>query len=310
MPSPSSQLDPVEVDDHAPKAEMSGSQAVDAADFRQSHPHQAGNTDDPNLTSSPESLSPESPGRESSPQGLGFWGLVQEDIACVFDRDPAARNRWEVILTYPGVHALFLHRIAHQLWRRGWRFAARWLSAWARGWTLIEIHPAAQIGRRFFIDHGCGVVIGETAQVGDDVTLYHGVTLGGTSWDQGKRHPTLGHGVIVGTGAKVLGPVVIGQGARIGANAVVFQDIPAAMTVVGIPGRVVLPPHRRRTPVHGIDLDHHLMPDPVGKAIERLLSRIEDLEAEVEQLRTQGMPGSLESEDLPHGDPEAEQLHL
>lgn len=215
----------------------------------------------------------------------GFWALIWEDIACVFERDPAARNRLEVILTYPGIHALFLHRVAHRWWRWGWRFAARWLSAWARGWTLIEIHPAAQIGRRFFIDHGCGVVIGETAEVGHDVTLYHGVTLGGTSWDQGKRHPTLENGVIVGTGAKVLGPVRIGQGSRIGANAVVIQDIPPGMTVVGIPGRVVLPPDRRRIPAHGIDLDHHLMPDPVGKAIESLLSRIHDLEEEVQRLR-------------------------
>lgn len=228
---------------------------------------------------------------------LGFWQLVGEDIDCVFDRDPAARSWWEVVLTYPGIHALFVHRIAHRMWQRRWQFGARWLSAWVRSWTLIEIHPAAQIGRRFFIDHGCGVVIGETAQVGDDVTLYHGVTLGGTSWDQGKRHPTLEDGVIVGTGAKVLGPVVIGRGARIGANAVVIQDIPAAMTVVGIPGRVVLPLHRRRTPDHGIDLDHHLMPDPVGKAIERLLGRIQDLEAQVEALKAQKDPvESRESE--------------
>ncbi|MEN9232019.1 MAG: serine O-acetyltransferase [Thermostichus sp. DG02_5_bins_236] len=217
-------------------------------------------------------------------QNLGFWKQVGEDIDCVFDRDPAARNRWEVICTYPGVHAIFLHRIAHRLWKRRWFFLARLLSFFGRSFTLIEIHPAAQIGRRFFIDHGCGVVIGETAEIGDDVTLYHGVTLGGTSWNKGKRHPTLENGVIVGTGAKILGPVRIGQGARIGANAVVIQDVAAEMTVVGIPGRAVIPPHQRHIPAHGIDLDHHLMPDPVGRAIERLLHRIQDLEAQVARL--------------------------
>ncbi|MFS8855669.1 serine O-acetyltransferase [Synechococcus sp. H55.2] len=215
---------------------------------------------------------------------LGFWQQFWEDVDCVFERDPAARNRWEVIFTYPGVHALFLHRIAHWLWKRRWFFLARVISFFARSFTLIEIHPAAQIGRRFFIDHGCGVVIGETAEIGDDVTLYHGVTLGGTSWSKGKRHPTLENGVIVGTGAKILGPVRIGEKARIGANAVVIQDVAPGMTVVGIPGRAVIPPHQRRIPAHGIDLDHHLMPDPVGRAIEQLLHRIQDLEAQVARL--------------------------
>ncbi|MGY2947002.1 serine O-acetyltransferase [Thermostichus sp. MS-CIW-30] len=215
---------------------------------------------------------------------LGFWQQFWEDVDCVFDRDPAARNRWEVIFTYPGVHALFLHRIAHWLWKQRWFFLARLLSFLARSFTLIEIHPAAKIGRRFFIDHGCGVVIGETAEIGDDVTLYHGVTLGGTSWSKGKRHPTLENGVIVGTGAKILGPVRIGEKARIGANAVVIQDVAPGMTVVGIPGRAVIPPHQRRIPAHGIDLDHHLMPDPVGRAIEQLLHRIQDLEAQVARL--------------------------
>lgn len=226
----------------------------------------------------------------SDPTPFSFWQLLREDIDCVFERDPAARNYWEVICTYPGVHALFLYRIAHQLWRHGWCFGARLLSYLGRLFTLIEIHPAAQIGRRFFIDHGCGVVIGETAEVGDDVTLYHGVTLGGTTWNQGKRHPTLGDGVIVGTGAKVLGPVMIGKGARIGANAVVIQDVASDMTVVGIPGRMVLPPHRRRMPAHGIDLDHHLMPDPVGRAIESLLNRISALEQEVSYLKQHQSP--------------------
>jgi serine O-acetyltransferase len=216
-----------------------------------------------------------------SPAEIGFWQLVKEDVDCVFDRDPAARNSWEVIFTYPGVHAIICHRIAHILWQKKWHFLARWIGAASRWFTLIEIHPAARIGRRFFIDHGCGVVIGETAEIGDDVTLYHGVTLGGTTWNRGKRHPTLEDGVIVGTGAKILGPVTIGKNAKIGANSVVFQDVAAGMTVVGIPGRVVLPFHRRRITSHGIDLDHHLMPDPVGKAIESLLERIHDLEQQV-----------------------------
>jgi len=216
---------------------------------------------------------------------LGFWQQFWEDVDCVFERDPAARNRWEVLLTYPGVHALFLHRIAHWLWQRRCFLLARLISSISRSLTLIEIHPAARIGRRFFIDHGCGVVIGETAEIGDDVTIYHGVTLGGTSWTKGKRHPTLEDGVIVGTGAKILGPVRIGARARIGANAVVIHDVPPGMTVVGIPGRAVLPPHQRRIPAHGIDLDHHLMPDPVGRAIEQLLRRIQELEAEVAHLK-------------------------
>ncbi len=235
-------------------------------------------------SSSSSAAKSDSAPKPAKEEKLGFWQQVAEDIDCVFERDPAARNRWEVICTYPGVHAIFFHRIAHRLWKRGWYFLARLLSFFARSLTLIEIHPAAQIGRRFFIDHGCGVVIGETAEIGDDVTLYHGVTLGGTSWNKGKRHPTLEDGVIVGTGAKILGPVRIGHGSRIGANAVVIQDVPPGMTVVGIPGRAVIPPHQRRIPAQGIDLDHHLMPDPVGRAIERLLHRIQELEAQVARL--------------------------
>lgn len=211
--------------------------------------------------------------------------LLKEDLDCVFDRDPAARNRLEVLLTYPGLHAIFAHRVAHGLWKRGLRFAARWLSYFSRMFTQIDIHPGATIGRRFFIDHGCGVVIGETAEIGDDVTLYHGVTLGGVSWNAGKRHPTLCDGVMVGAGAKILGPVTVGKQARIGANSVVIHDIPDSMTVVGIPGRVVLPEDQHRRPQHGIDLDHHLMPDPVGRAIAALLGRIDDLEGQLEMLK-------------------------
>ena len=208
----------------------------------------------------------------------GLLALLREDIACVFQRDPAARTTWEVITTYPGIHALFWHRLSHVLWGRRWRYAARFMSFFARMFTQIDIHPGATIGRRFFIDHGCGVVIGETAEVGNDVTLYHGVTLGGVSWNPGKRHPTLCDGVVVGAGAKILGPITVGSGARVGANSVVIQDVPDGMTVVGIPGRVVLPASQRRITQQGIDLDHHLMPDPVGKAISCLLDRIAYLE--------------------------------
>ena len=221
-----------------------------------------------------------------APAAAGFWRLVREDVGCVRSRDPAARTTLEVVLLYPGVHALVWHRIAHCLWRGGFKFSARFLSWLARGLTLVDIHPGARIGRRFFIDHGAGVVVGETAEIGDDVTLYHGVTLGGTSWSPGKRHPTLGDGVLVGAGAKILGPITVGAGARVGASSVVIDDVPPAMTVVGIPGRVVKPPADRRRLGDGrIDLEHHLMPDPVGEAIASLLDRIEFLEARVAHLR-------------------------
>ncbi len=207
-----------------------------------------------------------------------LWTLIGEDLDAVMQRDPAARGRIEVLCTYPGVHAVILHRIAHSVWAHGWRFPARILSFINRFLTNIDIHPGATIGRRFFIDHGAGVVIGETAEIGDDVTLYHGVTLGGTSLSKGKRHPTLRDRVLIGAGAAVLGPVEIGESVNIGANSVVINDVPAGMTVVGIPGRIVVPAERRRIAAHGIDLDHHLMPDPVGKAIACLIDRIEVLE--------------------------------
>jgi serine O-acetyltransferase len=164
---------------------------------------------------------------------------LKEDIRCVFDRDPAARSTWEVVTCYPGVHALLAHRLTHALWGWGFKWPARFLAHLTRGLTGIEIHPGACIGRRVFIDHGMGVVIGETAQIGDDCTLYHGVTLGGTSWREGKRHPTLENGVVVGAGAKILGPITIGSGARIGSNAVVVRPVPAHATAVGIPARVL-----------------------------------------------------------------------
>src|SRR5216117_3705128 len=168
-----------------------------------------------------------------------MFGRIREDIQCVFERDPAARNVWEVLTCYPGFHALQLHRVSHTLWRIRLRWMARFMSHVTRFLTGIEIHPGAQIGRRVFIDHGMGVVIGETAEIGEDCTLYHGVTLGGVSWNQGKRHPTLGKGVVVGAGAKILGPFVVGDGAKVGSNSVVVKAVPPGATVVGIPARVV-----------------------------------------------------------------------
>ncbi|HAJ72935.1 MAG TPA: serine O-acetyltransferase [Methylophilaceae bacterium] len=233
---------------------------------------------------------------------MKIWTLLKEDLNCVFERDPAARNRLEVLLTYPGLHAIAAHRISHGLWKSGFRFGARLLSYFTRMLTQIDIHPGATIGHRFFIDHGCGVVIGETAEIGSDVTLYHGVTLGGVSWNAGKRHPTLCDGVMVGAGAKILGPVTIGHNARIGANSVVIHDISATMTVVGIPGRVVLPEEQRRQPQQGIDLDHHLMPDPVGRAVAALLNRIDDLEGQLVMLRLENAERNQELVDA--GTPE------
>jgi len=168
-----------------------------------------------------------------------FLSRLREDISSVFQRDPAARSTWEVLTCYPGLHALLLHRLAHRLWGVGLRWLARWISHVSRFFTGIEIHPGASIGRRFFIDHGMGVVIGETAEIGDDVTLYHGVTLGGTSWNKGKRHPTLEDGVVVGAGAKVLGPITVGAGAKVGSNAVVVRDVPKGATATGIPARMI-----------------------------------------------------------------------
>ena len=226
-----------------------------------------------------------------------LFSILKEDVQCVFHRDPAARNRFEVLTTYPGVHATLIHRISHALWKRGWRYVARMLSYLVRVWTNIDIHPGAKIGRRFFIDHGAGVVIGETAVIGDDVTLYHGVTLGGTTWNKGRRHPSLGDGVMVGAGAKVLGAIMIGDNARIGANSVVVKDVPKARSVVGIPGRVVQLENCQADDPFGVDLNHHLIPDPVGKAITCLLERIQHLENE---LKASGVcdTGSCEADDI------------
>jgi len=209
---------------------------------------------------------------------------LREDIRCVFDRDPAARTRWEVITTYPGVHAVWMHRVSHRLWNAGLRWLARFLSNVSRLFTGIEIHPGAQIGRRFFIDHGMGVVIGETAIIGDDCTLYHGVTLGGTSWEKGKRHPTLGNDVVVGAGAKVLGPIEVGDGARIGSNAVVLRPVPPGGTVVGVPGRLIERPTEAAGGAHRAAIARKMgfdaygatrdAPDPVAHAINCMLDHI------------------------------------
>jgi len=234
------------------------------------------------------------------PSQPGLWTLLREDVDCVFMRDPAARSRFEVITTYPGVHAILMQRIAHRLWHAGLRYPARFLSWLARLVTNIDIHPGARLGRRFFIDHGAGVVIGETAEIGDDVTLYHGVTLGGTTWNKGKRHPTLGDGVVVGAGAKILGAITLGDQVRVGANSVVVRDVPARRTVVGIPGKVVLRSEEGGPGTLGINLDHHLIPDPVGKAIACLMERIEVLERAL-QARGEAVDGqcsACEADDL------------
>ena len=181
----------------------------------------------------------------SGPAKPSFLHLIKEDLDCVRQRDPAARTKLEALLTYPGVHAVIWHRIAHRLWGGGWRFLARFLSWLGRFLTNVDIHPGAIIGRRFFIDHGAGVVIGETAEIGEDVTLYHGVTLGGTTWSPGKRHPTLEDRVVVGAGAKILGAITLGRQTRIGANSVVVEDMPPDVTVVGIPAKVVRPERDR-----------------------------------------------------------------
>ncbi|MGA8260918.1 MAG: serine O-acetyltransferase [Arenicellales bacterium] len=207
---------------------------------------------------------------------------LKEDIACVFERDPAARSTIEVLTAYPGLHALLFHRLTHRLWGARWYWLARFISHIARWLTGIEIHPGAQIGRRFFIDHGMGVVIGETAVIGDDCTLYHGVTLGGTTWKKVKRHPTLGRNVVVGAGAKVLGPIEIGDCARIGSNSVVVKDVPENATVVGVPGRVL--EDKAQAHKHE-EFDAYGQPleskdkDPVSITMDQILAHIKELEA-------------------------------
>ncbi|WP_430459583.1 serine O-acetyltransferase [Thalassolituus sp. LLYu03] len=218
---------------------------------------------------------------------------IREDIASVFERDPAARNTFEVITTYPGLHAILHYRVANWLWRKGFKWLARLLSTFSRWMTGIEIHPGATIGRRFFIDHGMGVVIGETAEIGDDCTLYHGVTLGGTTWNKGKRHPTLKNGVVVGAGAKVLGPIEVGENARIGSNAVVTKEVPPGATVVGIPGRIVRKvsaelDEQRRKIAEKIGFDAYgvadEMPDPIARSIHNLMDHMHAVDAKIDTM--------------------------
>jgi serine O-acetyltransferase len=230
-----------------------------------------------------------------------MFSRIREDIACVFERDPAARSTWEVITCYPGFHARLFHRFAHGLWRMKIRWIARLVSHFSRFLTGIEIHPGASIGRRFFIDHGMGVVIGETAEIGDDCTLYHGVTLGGTTWNKGKRHPTLARGVVIGAGAKVLGPITVGEGARIGSNAVVVRDVPPGATAVGIPARIILDERDKAREEKAAKLGFSAYAvtalaedDPLAKALQGLLDhsvevdkRIDLISKNIEKLQAQ-----------------------
>lgn len=208
---------------------------------------------------------------------------IRDDIRSVFDRDPAARSSLEVFFCYPGLHAVWFHRLAHRFWTHEWYFLGRLTSHLSRFLTGIEIHPGAKIGKRFFIDHGMGVVIGETAEIGDDVTLYHGVTLGGVTWDKVKRHPTLDDKVVIGSGAKVLGPFTVGKGAKIGSNSVVVKEVPPNATVVGIPGKVVMA--QEEVKEGRPDLEHGKLPDPSATAIACLFDQIRSLEQRYEALQ-------------------------
>ena len=212
-----------------------------------------------------------------------MFARLHEDIAVIFERDPAARSAWEVLVCYPGLHAQWFYRVAHWLWLRRLRFLARFVSHLGRFFTGIEIHPGATIGRGFFIDHGMGVVIGETAEIGENVTLYHGVTLGGVSWRKEKRHPTVGDHVVVGAGAKVLGPITIGAHSRIGANSVVVKDVEPHSVVVGVPGRVR---HRAGALVEDAqheDLQHNVLHDTTMELLQQMSARLAAVEAELAQ---------------------------
>jgi serine O-acetyltransferase len=219
---------------------------------------------------------------------------LREEIDTVLSKDPAARSRLEVALCYPGFHSILFYRAAHWLWVRKWLLLGRFVSHLGRLLTGIEIHPGATIGRRFFIDHGMGVVIGETAEIGDDVLLYQGVTLGGTGKEKGKRHPTLGNHVVVGTGAKVLGNILIGDHVKIGAGSVVVHPVPPHSTVVGVPGRVVR--------ICGVEVDdeleHGQLPDPEAQAIDELAARVEQLEAMVRKLAEEKAGAAAQHGDL------------
>jgi serine O-acetyltransferase len=207
---------------------------------------------------------------------IGLVKMILEDIRCALHRDPAARNWFEVLFNYSGLHAIWAYRVTHFLWQHKIFFLARWLAQVARWLTGVEIHPGAVIGRRFFIDHGMGVVIGETSEIGEDVTFYHGVTLGGVSLEKGKRHPTLGNKVVVGAGAKILGAINIGSGSRVGANAVVVRPVPPESVVVGIPGQVIKRSEERLDDLP--DLHHDQLPDTLGKALQQVMARLDKVE--------------------------------
>jgi serine O-acetyltransferase len=236
---------------------------------------------------------------------------IKEDINSVFDRDPAARNAWEVFFNYPGLHAIWFHRLSNKLWCKDFKLIARMLSTFSRWLTGVEIHPGATIGRRFFIDHGMGVVIGETAEIGDDVTLYHGVTLGGTSWSAGKRHPTLRNRVVVGAGAQILGPLEIGENARVGSNSVVVKNVPKNATVVGIPGRLVeakiddTTQAQRTKLAEKMGFDAYAIspdnPDPVASAIGKMLDHIHMMDSKVNNVceEVQKLGGEACGDELP-----------
>ena len=222
---------------------------------------------------------------------MPVFSQIKEDIAAVFERDPAARNVLEVITCYPGFHALLIHRVSHKLWMFNLKLAARMLSHLGRFLTGIEIHPGAKIGRRFFIDHGMGVVIGETSEIGDDVTLYHGVTLGGTSWKKEKRHPTIEDNVVIGAGAKILGPFTVGNNSMIGSGSVVVNEVPSHSTVVGVPGRIVY-----RDLGEG-GMEHHKLPDPEARAIACLFEQVKELEEKIGALEKEAGLESSEDEE-------------
>lgn len=256
-----------------------------------------------------------------------MFSRMKEDINSVFDRDPAARTAFEVLLNYPGMHAIWLHRISHKLWKCNWKLLSRTLSTFSRWLTGVEIHPGATLGRRFFIDHGMGVVIGETAEIGDDVTLYHGVTLGGTSWHSGKRHPTLGDNVVIGAGAQVLGPITVAKGGKIGSNSVVVKDVPENATAVGIPAKIVDAKSATdnadearfkqaseqqanaddsiKQAAEKLGFDAYAVsadsPDPVAKAIGRLLDHMQLMDGKVASLckEVNQMGGDVCTEQLP-----------
>lgn len=221
---------------------------------------------------------------------FSLFRSIRDDIRSVFDRDPAARSTLELLVAYPGLHAIWAHRVEHWFWEHGMKLIARWGSHSTRFFTGIEIHPGAQIGDGFFIDHGMGVVIGETAEIGHNVTIYHGVTLGGTTLTHGKRHPTIEDNVVIGAGAKVLGAIVIGSNSRIGANAVVVKSVPPESVVVGVPGQVV---HRSQPAQEGPDLEHGRLPDTLGDSIKSLMDRLEVVES---KLNATEKPGTVHAE--------------